>query len=52
MAAGVTYLPGKQFFAQGQPAPDNCMRISFGQITPEQIDKGVRIMADVIKRRL
>jgi len=52
MAAGVTYLPGKQFFAEGQPILDNCMRLSFGQIPPETIDQGVKIMAQVIKSKL
>jgi len=51
-AAGAIYLPGKQFFAEGQPILDNCMRISFGQIPPETIDKGVRIIAGVIKSKL
>ena len=52
MKAGVTYLPGKQFFAEGQPILDNCMRVSFGQVPPETIDKGVKIMASVIKSKL
>ncbi len=52
MAAGATYLPGKQFFAEGQPVADNCMRLSFGQIPPEKIEQGVKIMAGVIKNRL
>lgn len=52
MKAGVTYLPGKQFFAEGQPVLDNCMRLSFGQILPETIEKGIKIMAEVIKLKL
>lgn len=52
MAAGVTYLPGKQFFADGQPIADNCMRLSFGQMPPETIEKGVKIMAGIIKSKL
>lgn len=52
MAAGVTYLPGKQFFAEGQPILDNCMRLSFGQMPPEVIDSGVKRMAGVIKSKL
>ena len=52
MAAGVTYLPGRQFFVEGQPILDNCMRVSFGQIAPETIERGVKIMADVIKSKL
>lgn len=52
IAAGVTYLPGKQFFAEGQPILDNCMRLSFGQMPPETIDKGVKQMAGVIKSKL
>ena len=52
MAAGATYLPGKQFFAPGQPILDNCMRMSFGQSTPEAIDKGVKLMVPIIKSKL
>ena len=52
MAAGATYLPGKQFFASGQPILDNCMRVSFGQSSPEAIDKGIKIMSQVIKSKL
>ncbi|UQZ90590.1 PLP-dependent aminotransferase family protein [Deltaproteobacteria bacterium Smac51] len=52
MAAGATYLPGRQFFAEGQPILDSCMRLSFGQIPPETIDKGVQIIAEVVKSKL
>ncbi|MDR2946480.1 MAG: PLP-dependent aminotransferase family protein [Candidatus Adiutrix sp.] len=52
MAAGVTYLPGRQFFAEGQPILDNCMRLSFGQMPPEVIDQGIQKMAKVIKSKL
>ncbi len=51
-AAGVTYLPGLQFFAEGQPLLDDCMRLSFGQMPPETIDKGIELMAGVIKSKL
>lgn len=52
LEAGATYLPGKQFFPEGQPILDTCMRLSFGQISPPVIDQGVEIMAKVIKSKL
>ena len=52
MAAGITYLPGKQFYAEGQPCKENCMRMSFGQSSPEQIDKGVQILAGLVRDRM
>lgn len=52
MKAGVTYLPGHQFFTEGQPIRDDSMRLSYGQMPPEAIDRGVKILAEVIAAKL
>jgi len=44
----VAYMPGKEFFVEGQPIRDNCMRISFGGVTPEKILVGMERLAKVI----
>jgi 2-aminoadipate transaminase len=44
----VAYMPGKEFFVEGQPIRDNCMRISFGGVPPEKILVGMERLAKVI----
>lgn len=44
----VAYMPGKEFFVEGQPIRNNCMRISFGGVTPEKIVVGMKRLAKVI----
>ena len=44
----VAYMPGKEFFVEGQPIRDNCMRVSFGGVTPEKILAGMERLAKVI----
>jgi 2-aminoadipate transaminase len=44
---GVAFVPGSAFYAgAGNPAT---MRLSFVTSTPEQIDRGVRLLADTLK---
>jgi 2-aminoadipate transaminase len=44
----VAYMPGRMFFVEGQPIRNNCMRISFGGVTPEKIPIGMERLAKVI----
>ena len=52
MAQKVAYMPGREFFVEGQPIRDNCMRLSFGSVTPEKIQIGMQRLADVIRSKL
>jgi len=45
----VAYMPGKEFFVEGQPIQNNCMRISFGGVTPDKIQIGMERLASVIR---
>jgi 2-aminoadipate transaminase len=47
MAQKVAYIPGKAFFVEGQPIRHNCMRVSFGNVTPEKIKIGMERLAQV-----
>jgi len=51
VAQKVAYMPGKEFFVEGQPIRDNCMRISFGGVTPEKIPVGMERLAKVISTK-
>ncbi len=44
----VAYMPGREFFVEGQPIRNNCMRISFGGVPPERIRLGMERLAEVI----
>jgi 2-aminoadipate transaminase len=46
--AGVAYVPGAPFYAQG-PRVDT-LRLSFVTVSPEQIDAGVAALAGVLRR--
>jgi 2-aminoadipate transaminase len=52
VAQQVAYMPGREFFVEGQPIRSNCMRLSFGGVTPEKIQIGMDRLAQVIKARL
>jgi 2-aminoadipate transaminase len=48
VARKVAYMPGKEFFVEGQPIRRSCMRISFGGVTPEKIQIGMERLAAVV----
>ncbi len=52
VAQKVAYMPGREFFVEGQPIRNNCMRISFGGVVPEKIQIGMDRLAHVIKSKL
>ena len=52
MAQKVAYMPGREFFVEGRPIRNNCMRLSFGSVTPEKIQIGMQRLADVIRSKL
>ncbi len=52
VAQKVAYMPGREFFVEGQPIRSNCMRLSFGGVTPEKIEAGMDRLAKVIKGRM
>lgn len=49
IAAGVAYVPGAGFFVNGQGKGQTCMRLSYGNVSLEQIEKGIKILGDVLK---
>jgi 2-aminoadipate transaminase len=49
MAQKVAYMPGREFFVEGQPVRQNCMRLSFGAVTPDKIRLGMQRLAQVIR---
>lgn len=51
LEAGVTYVPGNSFFADGVTGK-NSMRINFSFETPENIEEAIRRLAGVIEERL
>ena len=48
----VAYMPGKEFFVEGQPIRNNCMRVSFGGVPPEKIRVGMERLYEVIRSKL
>lgn len=48
--AGVAYVPGASFFANGMGW--NTMRLNFSYPSPEEIREGVRIIADLVKEKI
>jgi 2-aminoadipate transaminase len=48
VAQKVAYMPGREFFVEGQPIRNNCMRISFGSVIPERIPVGMERLSKVI----
>jgi 2-aminoadipate transaminase len=51
MKQKVAYMPGREFFVEGQPIRNNCMRLSFGSVTPEKIQVGMERLAEVIRSK-
>jgi 2-aminoadipate transaminase len=47
---GVDFLPGSYFSAGGGHA--RCLRLSFGGLSPEEIERGIRILGRVAAREL
>ena len=47
----VSFLPGECFFI-GEGRGTNCMRISFGSLTPEQIYSGLSILGGLIREEM
>jgi 2-aminoadipate transaminase len=52
LAQKVAYVPGREFFVQDKDIHDNCMRLSFGGVTPKNIKIGMDRLSKVIKARL
>ena len=52
IAQKVAYMPGKEFFVEGQTIRNNCMRISFGGVVPEKILIGMERLSNVIRSKL
>ncbi len=44
---GVAYVPGAAFFFE--PQRTNCLRLSFATVSPEQIETGVALLAEVLR---
>ena len=51
-AAKVSYVAGAGFFVGNTGEGKNCMRISFGNVSPEKIETGMKRLGDLIKRKL
>ena len=49
---GVAYVAGEGFFAGNTGRGKNCMRISFGNVTPEKIDIGMKRLGELIASKL
>lgn len=49
--AGVLYVPGEMCYCHdpSRPIPQNCIRLSFGAPTVEQIRKGIKLLAGSIQ---
>ncbi len=52
MAQKVAYVPGREFFVEGQPVRNNCMRISFGSVPPEKIRVGMERLGRVVSSKV
>jgi len=50
VAKGVAFVPGSAFFAEHARA--NTMRLSFVTVSPEQIERGIRALAETLKEAL
>ncbi len=49
---GVSYVAGEGFFKEGKGKGSNCMRLSFGAVTPEQIAFGIERLGKLIHSKL
>lgn len=52
IARKVAYVAGAGFFVNGQGKGKNCMRLSYGNVTPAQIRTGIKILGDLCKEQL
>ena len=48
----VAYIAGAGFFTDKDGKGSNAMRISFGNVSPEKIDEGMRILGELIKAEM
>ena len=48
----VAFIAGAGFFVGNTGEGKNCMRISYGNVTPEKIDEGMKRLGDLIKSKL
>lgn len=48
----VAYIAGAGFFVEGGGKGKNCMRISYGNVSPEKIEEGVKRLAELVKSKL
>ncbi|PIT53147.1 2-aminoadipate aminotransferase [Snodgrassella alvi] len=46
----VVFVPGETFFAYTEK--NNCLRLAFVTVPEEKINKGIKILADIIKHRM
>lgn len=49
---GVSYVAGEGFFKEGKGRGTNCMRLSFGAVTPEEIALGIERLGKLIHSKL
>lgn len=49
---GVSYVAGEGFFKEGNGKGANCMRLSFGAVTPEEIALGIQRLGKLIHSKL
>jgi 2-aminoadipate transaminase len=47
----VAYIAGAGFFVGNNGEGRNCMRISYGNVSPEKIDEGMRRLAALIRAK-
>ncbi|MGB9722815.1 MAG: PLP-dependent aminotransferase family protein [Chloroflexia bacterium] len=50
VANKVAFVPGSSFYVDGRP--HSTMRLNFSNATPEQIEEGIRRLAEIVQRRL
>ena len=48
----VAFIAGAGFFVGNTGEGKNCMRISYGNVTPEKINEGMKRLGDLIKSKL
>ena len=48
----VAYIAGAGFFVGDKEQGKSCMRLSYGNVTPEQIDEGIRRLAELAKEEM
>lgn len=48
----VHYIAGEGFFVEGGGKGKNCMRISFGNVTPEKIETGMKRLGEVFAKNM